>query len=264
MDTRKPLAVVTGASSGIGRELARVFAEHGYDLVVCAEDAGLAEAAGALRGRGGAAVEAVRADLATYDGVEQLYAAVRADGRPVAAAALNAGVGRGGAFLATDLGDHARVVDLNVTSTVHLAHRLLRDMAGQGSGRLLITSSVAAMAPGAYQSVYNASKSFLQSFAQALREELRGTGVTVTALMPGATETAFFRRAGLAGTRIGRMAKDDPATVAEDAFAALVRGRARVVAGSPRTKAMSAVAAVLPDRIKAAGQRYLSTPPRSR
>ncbi|MFI6104690.1 SDR family NAD(P)-dependent oxidoreductase [Streptomyces sp. NPDC051310] len=261
METVKPLAVVTGASSGIGRALAMEFAAHGFDLVVCAEDAGLAAAAGELRGRG-ADVLAVRADLAVYDGVEQLYAAVLATRRPVAAAALNAGVGTGGAFLDVALADHARVVDLNISSTVHLAHRLLRDMVDADEGRLLITSSVAAMAPGPFQSVYNASKSFLQSFAQALREELKDTGVTVTALMPGITDTAFFHRAGMDDTRLGRLPhKDDPARVARDAVEALLRGRGRIVAGSRWTKALGAATKVAPDRVKAAGQRYLSEPP---
>ncbi|ORT56015.1 SDR family NAD(P)-dependent oxidoreductase [Streptomyces sp. CB03238] len=259
MDTVKPLAVVTGASSGIGLALARQFADHGFDLVVCAEDTALTAAADELRGRG-ADVVAVRADLAMYDGVEQLYAAVLATRRPVAVAALNAGVGRGGAFLDVDLADHARIIDLNINATVHLAHRLLRGMAEEDEGRLLVTSSLASMAPGTFQSVYSASKSFLQSFAQALHSELRDTGVSVTSLMPGATQTPFFRRAGMADTRLGRMAKDDPARVAEDAFEALMRGRDKVVAGSVRTKVLGAATKVLPDRLKAAGQRYLSQP----
>ncbi|MDN3296068.1 SDR family NAD(P)-dependent oxidoreductase [Streptomyces ficellus] len=259
MNAVRPLAVVTGASSGIGLALARQFADKGFDLVVCAEDRGLAAAAQELRGHG-ADVVAVRADLATYDGVEQLYAAVLSARRPVAAAALNAGVGRGGAFLGVDLADHARIIDLNINATVHLTHRLLRGMVEEDDGRLLITSSVAAMAPGPYQTVYSASKSFLQSFAQGLQGELRDTGVSVTSLMPGATETAFFHRAGMDDTRLGRMDKDDPARVAEDAFEALMRGRDKVVAGSVRTKVLGAAAKVLPDRLKAAGQRYVSRP----
>ncbi|GAA2493621.1 SDR family NAD(P)-dependent oxidoreductase [Streptomyces gobitricini] len=259
MDTVKPLAVVTGASSGIGLALAREFAGHGFDLVVCAEDAAVAAAADELRGRG-ADVVAVRADLAVYDGVEQLYAAVLATRRPVAAAVLNAGVGEGGAFTDVDLAAHARIIDLNISSTVHLAHRLLPGMIAEGAGRLVVTSSVASMAPGPFQSVYNASKSFLQSFAQALREELRGTGVTVTALMPGPTRTAFFHRAGLADTPLGRMAKDDPALVARHAYTALAHGRGRAITGSARTKALGAATRVLPDPLKALGQRFLSRP----
>lgn len=245
MDTTRPLAVVTGASSGIGFELAGECARHGYDLVIAAENDLLYDAAERLRVHGGA-VHAVTTDLATYDGVEILLSELRADGRPVSTAVLNAGIGRAGAFLETDLADLARVIDVNVSSTVHLARRLLTDMAGRGQGRLLITSSVAAGTPGPYSAVYNASKAFLQSFAQALHRELRGTGVTVTALMPGATDTRFFVRAGLLDTRVGRSKKDDPSLVARQGYRALMAGRSRKVAGSLRTRAQEQVVRRLP------------------
>ncbi|MGH3513005.1 MAG: SDR family NAD(P)-dependent oxidoreductase, partial [Pseudonocardiaceae bacterium] len=188
MTNTKPLAVVTGASSGIGFELAKVFADNGYDLLVNAEDNGLEAAAEQLRAAG-AHVQTIQTDLSTYDGVEQLYAAIVSTGRPVSAAALNAGVGQGGAFIDTDLADEIRIIDLNVTSTVHLAKRLLKDMVTRDAGRVLVTSSIASTMPGSFQAVYNASKSFLQSFAQALGNELKDTGVTITALMPGPTDT---------------------------------------------------------------------------
>jgi len=170
---QRPLALVTGASSGIGYELARQFADNGFDLVVTAEDAQLATAARDLRDDG-AQVTAIRADLSTGSGVDELYDAVRATGRPLAAAALNAGVGAGGAFATdTDLADELRIVDLNVRSTVHLAKHVVRDMVARDEGRILFTSSIASTMPGAFQAVYNASKSFVQSFALALREELK-------------------------------------------------------------------------------------------
>lgn len=258
-----PLAVVTGASRGIGWELAKQFAAHGHDLVINAEDDGLLAAADDLREITGAAVQPVRADLRGADGVRELHAAVRAMDRPVDAAALNAGVGRGGAFLDTDLADALSVIDLNVVSSVHLAKLLLPGMAARGAGRLLFTSSIAAALPGAYQAVYNASKSFLQSFAEALREEVKDTGVTVTAAMPGPTETDFFRRAGMAGdTRVGRQRKDDPAQVAEQAYEAMTAGRAKVVTGSAKTRAQGVATKVLPDRLKAAAHRRMAEPGR--
>ncbi|WP_455361385.1 SDR family NAD(P)-dependent oxidoreductase [Streptomyces sp. SYSU K21746] len=259
MNLIKPLAVVTGASSGIGFELAKQFADNGFDLVVSAEDPGVEQAAEELRAAG-ADVQVVRADLATYDGVEQLYASIAVTRRPVSAAALNAGVGRGGAFLDTDLSDEARIIDLNITSTVHLAKRLLPDMVAAGDGRVLITSSIASTMPGSFQAVYNASKSFLQSFAEALQNELKDTGVTVTSLMPGPTETNFFRRAGMDDTKVGRQPKDDPARVAKDGFDALMSGRGKVVAGSLKTKAQGVANKVLPDRLKAAAHRRMAEP----
>ncbi|GAA4931937.1 SDR family NAD(P)-dependent oxidoreductase [Streptomyces coeruleoprunus] len=259
MNVAKPLAVVTGASTGIGYELARQFAVHGFDLVVCADERRLETAAGELR-RLGAEVVAVRADLALYDGVEQLHQAVAATRRPLVAAALNAGVSTGGAFLATDLADQARILDLNIASTVHLAHRLLPAMVDVGEGRLLITSSIAAHVPGPYQVVYNASKAFLLSFAEALRDELRGTGVTVTALLPGATDTAFFRRAGIQDTLLGLGDKDDPALVAAQGFAALMRGRGTVFAGSLRSRLGGYAARVLPHALTVPAYRRRSRP----
>ncbi|GAA2404381.1 SDR family NAD(P)-dependent oxidoreductase [Streptomyces glaucosporus] len=255
----RPLALVTGASSGIGLELARQFAEHGFDLLVNAEDDRLADAAERLRAAGTEVVP-VRADLRRHDEVERLWSAVTATGRPVDAAALNAGIGRGGAFTDTDLADELDLIALNVTSTVHLAKRLLRDMAARGEGRLLITSSVASTMPGPYQAVYNASKSFLQSFAEALSDELRDTGVTVTSLMPGPTDTDFFRRGGLEDTRLAEQATDDPALVARQGFEALMRGKEKKLAGSAKSRAMGRVNAVLPDRLKAAGHRKTAEP----
>jgi uncharacterized protein len=257
-----PFAVVTGASSGIGFELARQFAEHGFDLLVTAEDDGVHRAADMLRASA-SHVQPVQADLRSGDGVEQLYAAILATGRPVAAAALNAGVGRGGAFLQTDLADELELIQVNVVSTVHLAKRLLIDMAARNSGRLLITSSIAATMPGSFQAVYNASKSFLQSFAEALQNELKDTDVTVTALMPGATATNFFHRAQMDDTRVGQSSmKDDPAQVAKQGYDALMSGRAKIVAGSAMTKVQGTMNKVLPDKLKAAAHRLMAEPKR--
>ncbi|MEU8346173.1 SDR family NAD(P)-dependent oxidoreductase [Spirillospora sp. NPDC048832] len=255
----RPLAVVTGASSGIGRELAGQFARHGFDVISAAEDEGVAEAARAVDG--GVEATPVQVDLATREGVEELYAAVRATGRPPAAVAINAGVGVAGGFARdNDLDAELNLVHLNVTSAVHLAKRVLPDMVQAGSGRVLFTSSVAASGPGPYQATYAASKAFLYSFAQALRQELSNTGVTVTALLPGPTETEFFDRAGLQDTKLGQMDKDDPAEVAREGFEALMAGKDHVVAGSLKNKAQFAASRVVPDPIKAKAQGKLTEP----
>ncbi|MEU7057034.1 SDR family NAD(P)-dependent oxidoreductase [Streptomyces sp. NPDC046197] len=256
MDDIRPLALVTGASSGIGYELAKQFAEHGYDLLINAEDDRLDHAAQLLR-ETGAEVRAVRADLRNPSGVDHLVASTT--GLRVDVAALNAGVGRGGAFVDTDLADDLSVVELNVTSTVRLAKPLLRDMVARGAGRVVFTSSIAATMPGPFQAVYNASKSFVQSFAQALQDEVRDTGVTVTAFLPGPTDTDFFRRAG-GDTEVGSDDKDDAAQVARQAFDAVTKGRTKQVTGSLKTKVQGAVNKVLPDSAKAAMHRRMAEP----
>jgi short-subunit dehydrogenase len=260
--TTTSFAVVTGASSGIGFELARQFVEHDFDVLITAEDDELATAAARL-GESGRAVHAIGADLRRAAGVEELYAAIQELGRPVDALALNAGVGQGGAFVDQSLADIQSVVQLNVASTVHLARLILADMVARGAGRVLVTSSVASLMPGSYQAVYNASKSFVQSFAQGLQAELADSPVTVTSLMPGPTDTEFFGRADMADdTMIGRGPKDDPAQVAEQGFAALMAGKRRVVGGGLQTRAQYVAGTVLPDRVKAAMHTVMARPRR--
>jgi len=258
--TPRPLAVVTGASAGIGFELARQFAQNGFDLIVAASGERIADAARELA-QDGAQVEPVQVDLAKPEGVEALYSRIGAAGRPVEAIALNAGVGAGGAFATdTELEDELEIVDLNVRSTVHLAKRVVGDMVARGRGRVLFVSSIASTMPGTFQAVYNASKSFVQSFALALRNELEDTGVTVTALMPGPTDTEFFERADMLDTRVGAGDKDDPADVARDGFEALMAGKERVVSHSLTTKLQGRGSRLLPDSAKAAMHRRMAEP----
>jgi short-subunit dehydrogenase len=257
--TTRPLAAVTGASSGIGLELAKQFATNGFDLIVAAEDAELATAAREVESLG-AHVEAVQVDLATDEGVDELYRRIQAAGRPLEAIALNAGIGSGGPFAETPLDRELELVDLNVRSVVHLAKHVVGDMVAQGSGKILITSSIAATMPGPFQLVYNASKSFVQSFAVGLRNELKDTGVTVTSLQPGPTDTEFFERADLEGTKLDEGPKDDPADVARDGFEALMKGDERVVSASLMTKAQGRGSRFLPDSAKAALHRKMAEP----
>ena len=249
----RPLAVVTGASSGIGRELARVFAANGFDLVVAADGEGIDAVAAEL------GAQAVRVDLATPEGVERLYAALP---RPVDALALNAGIVVGGQeFVESDLNSHLRLVDLDVRSVVHLARLVGADMAERGRGRMLLTSSIVATMPGPFQTTYNAAKSFVQSFGLALRDELSEHGVTFTLVMPGPTDTNIFARAGMLDTLLGGpMRKDDPADVARQAFDALMAGKQRVVTASLAMKAASAGSRLVPDAVKAQLNRVIAKP----
>lgn len=256
----RQLAVVTGASSGIGFELAKVFAGEGFDLLIAAEDAELTPALEELKGSG-VDVEAHRVDLATEAGVIELYRHIQNSGRPVDALALNAGIGAGGAFATeTELADELKLIDLNVRSTVHLCKLVIADMVERDEGRILFTSSIASTIPGAFQAVYNASKSFVQSFALAIRNELKDTGITITSLMPGATETEFFERAEMEDTEVGAGAKDDPAEVARQGFDALMAGKEKVVAGAFKNKVQVAAGRVLPDSLKAEKHREMAEP----
>jgi uncharacterized protein len=255
---QRQLAVITGASSGIGLELARVFAENGFDLVVVAEDPGIEQVAIGLRDRGGQ-VTGVQADLATTEGVEGLADAIERLGVPDVLA-VNAGVGVNGPFIETDLADHIRLLNLNVTGAVQLTGLLVPRMAARGSGGVLFTSSIAATMPGPYLSTYSASKAFLLSFAQALRVELADSGVTVTALMPGPTDTNFFARAGMEDTKLGQASKDDPHEVARQGFEALMAGKDHVVAGSIKNRLQTAGAKLLPDTATAKMHGSMSAP----
>jgi short-subunit dehydrogenase len=246
--TIRPLALVTGASSGIGLELARLFAENGFDLIVSAQDTTIAVAAEALSAGTGAAVRSVRADLSTFDGVEELVQEVTATGRPLDALALNAGVGNGGPFVETALEDDLGVIGLNVTSVVHLSKRLLPAMVARGSGRVLVTSSVASLMPGPWYATYAASKAFVESFAQAIRHELKDTGVTVTTLLPGPTDTEFFEASHMEATRVAKGPKDDPAKVAREGFEGLMAGKDQVKVASLKARAQTVLSHVLPEK----------------
>ncbi|MCW2783967.1 MAG: oxidoreductase [Marmoricola sp.] len=250
-----PLALVTGASSGIGRSLVQQFVEHGYDVIAAAEDPGIAELV-TEDGR----IRPIQVDLATAEGVTELHRVAQAEGRPLDAAALNAGVGVGGRFDQTDLDADLNLVDLNVRSTVHLAKLVSRDMVAAGRGRILFTASIAATAPGPYHATYAASKAFVHSFAEGLRVELEPEGISVTSLMPGPTDTEFFERADMQDTAIGAGEKDDPDAVARDGFEALMAGKPHVVAGSFSNKIQATTATHLPDQVTSKKQAKMTKP----
>jgi len=249
------LAVVTGASSGIGFELAKCAAERGYDLIVAA-DKPMKDSVATLTAMG-AQVDAVEADLATEDGVNALYSAIAR--RPVDALLANAGHGLGHAFLDQDWQDIRHVIDTNVTGTLLLVHKVARDMRARGQGQILITGSIAGLMPGTYQAAYNGSKAFLDSFAFALRAELKDTGVTVTCLMPGATETDFFERADMLDTKVGAGKKQPASEVARSGFEAMLKGEAEVVTGW-NNKLKAAISRIVPSSMMAEQHRKEAAP----
>jgi short-subunit dehydrogenase len=263
MDTTdlRPLAVITGGSSGIGYELAKQFAQHDYDLLIAAEDpAHLAEAAQSLRTAGARRVETCSADLAHEAGVRALHECIQALGRPVDVLCVNAGVGLGGPFVETDLDKEIRMINLNIVGAVALTKAVLRDMVARDRGKILFTSSIAATMPGPFEAVYGGTKVFLRWFGEALRNELKDTGVGVTVLMPSVTDTNFFARAEMLDTRAGQMKnKDDPAVVAKAAFDGLMADKDRVIP-TVKNKVMAAGAEIMSDTAAAQMHRGLSEP----
>lgn len=249
--------VVTGASSGIGLELARLAAKDGCDLLLVA-DRDLAEGAAIARAAGARSVETLEADLATPGGLAGLMETIGE--RPVDALLANAGHGLGKAFLDQDWKDIAHVIHTNVTGTSWLLHQIGRRMRARDTGRILVTGSIAGHIPGAFQLVYNSTKSFIDYFCFGLRNELKDTGVTITCLMPGPTDTEFFDRANLEDTSVGKSDdKADPAKVARDGYEALLKGDDHVVSGL-MNKIQDAFAGIIPDTVLAQMHRRMAEP----
>lgn len=254
-------AVITGASSGIGLELAKQFGEYGFELLIVSGSEEIFEAQRTLEDMG-YIVEALETNLATYAGVENLYRRIQSYGKNLDAIAINAGVGVGGDFTETSLREEINLINLNVISAVHLTKRILPDMKMHGQGRIMFTSSIASQMPSPFEAVYGASKAFLTSFGESLRNELKGTGVTVTILMPGATNTNFFHRAHMDDTKAGAEMKysNDPSEVARQGFEAMMAGKESVFSESLMTKLQGYALKILPERAKASFHRKWSEP----
>ncbi len=254
----RSLAIITGASTGIGFELAKCAAEDGHDLLICANEPQI-ETAKADLAAFDVSVEALQADLGTKQGVAALVSAI--GGRDVALLLANAGRGLGDGFLDQNFEEAKNVVDTNVTGTISLIHNVGRGMRARNAGRILITGSIAGFIPGSFQAVYNGSKAFLDSFSWALANELKETDVTVTCLMPGPTDTEFFRRAKMEDTDVGRDDdKDDAGKVARQGYDALMKGERGVVAGSFMNKVQATFAGIIPDSILAEMHRKMAVP----
>jgi short-subunit dehydrogenase len=255
------LAVVTGASSGIGFSLAKELASRGYDLVVCSSGERLPEAAETIRSFG-TNVFAVTADLSTREGVELLWNEITDLARPVDVACINAGIGVGGQFSETDLDEELKMVELNCTGTVQLAKYIVRQMRELNAGKILFTSSIAGEMVAPLEAVYAATKAFVLSFAHSIRYELRETGITVTALQPGPTDTDFFHRAGMDDTQVGSEGKKQshPDDVGKDGIDALFAGKDHVYSHSTATKLEGAVANFVPGSVKASMHEKMARP----
>ena len=250
-------AIITGASTGIGFELAHLAADAGYDLLIVADEPLIESAAADIRGKG-VEVRSIEADLSTIDGVDQLLEA--AQGRTIDLLCANAGRGLGHGFLDQSVSDWRRVVDTNITGTLYLLQKVVAPMVARNEGKVLVTGSIAGFMPGSFQAVYNGTKAFVDSFTDALRNEIKDSdGVTITTLMPGPVETEFFETAGMGDTKVGQQEKDDPAKVAKDGWDALMAGKDSIVSGW-KNKVQAAAAHVLPAGVTAAMHRDLAEP----
>jgi short-subunit dehydrogenase len=251
------LVVITGASSGIGQELARLAAKDGCDLILAA-DRDLGESEAMARATGAASVQTVQGDLATREGIMALMQAV--GDRPVDFLIANAGHGLGQAFLDQEWKDIAHVIHTNITGTTALIYYIGKRMRDRNAGRILVTGSIAGHLPGAFQLVYNSTKAYIDDFCFGLRNELKETNVSITCLMPGPTETEFFDRAHMENTPVGDSnSKADPAKVAKDGYDALLQGDAHVVSGF-MNKVQNAFAGIIPDTVLAEMHRRMAKP----
>jgi short-subunit dehydrogenase len=243
---QRPTALVTGASGGIGAELARVLAREGHDLVLVARSREPLEAlAREVRDRFGAAARAIPADLQAPGAAREVHARATADGAEVDVLVNNAGFGLHGPFVELDAAEQTAMIQLNVVALTELTRAFAPEMVRRRRGRILMLGSTAAFQPGPHMAVYCATKAYVLSLSEALAQELRGSGVTVTCVCPGATETGFAARAGNGDTRLFRAGTMSPRAVAETAWRALARGRALVVPGV-RNRVMAASTRLVP------------------
>jgi len=250
-------ALITGASSGIGRELTRLFAKDGYNLILVGRDEeSLNQHAYNLSNQYGTQTTIINKDLTDPDAPNQIYAETTSKGTQIDVLVNDAGFGEYGLFATeTDIQKELNVVQVNAVALMHLTKLYLRDMVDRNEGKILMLGSEVSVSPNPMMAVYGATKAFIKSFSEAIRNELNDTNVTVTVLMPGATNTNFFKVAGAENAKGADPSKTaDPAEVAKEGYEALMSGKDHVVAGW-MNKARVAMAHVLPDPFVAASVR---------
>jgi short-subunit dehydrogenase len=245
--------LITGATSGIGYELAKLFAKNGYNLVIVARhQLELEKVSKELKDLNNIAVIPIAKDLFERSAAFELYEQVKTNGIEIGILVNDAGQGHYGLFVDTDLEKELNIIQLNISSLVVLTKLFLKDMVKRGEGKILNLSSIASKAPGPWQSVYHGTKAFVQSFTEAIREEVKDSGVVVTALLPGVTDTDFFRKANMEASKMvqdkSKMA--DPADVAKDGYEALMEGKDMVISGV-KNKVQVGMNNITPDNMSA-------------
>lgn len=244
----KPCALITGASEGIGFELAKLFAADGYNLILVARNEQRLNNSAAQLRQNGVEVITISKDLFSREAAFELYNEVKAQGHQVDVLVNDAGQGLYGEFKDTDINRELSIIDLNIASLVILTKSFLQDMVARNEGKILNLASIASKVPGPWQSVYHGTKAFVLSFTEAIREELKDTNITVTALLPGATDTDFFNKAEMQESKIlqDKSALSDPADVAKDGYDALQSDKDKVISGF-KNKVQIAMSNITPD-----------------
>jgi short-subunit dehydrogenase len=260
MESIDKFVLITGATSGIGYELAKLFAKDNYNLVIVSRHQEELDKVAQELGQNGVQVIAIAKDLFEPESGFELYEEVKAKGVEIDILVNDAGQGVYGEFTETAIRRELAIIQLNISSLVVLTKQFLQDMVSRGEGKILNLSSIASKSPGPYQSVYHGTKAFVQSFTEAINNEVKDTGVTITALLPGATDTDFFNKADMNESKIVQEGKlDDPAKVAKDGYEALMNGKDMVVSGF-KNKVSVAMSNVMPDSAAANSMRKQQQP----
>lgn len=247
MSNSQKYALITGGSSGIGYELAKVFARENYNLILVARSKDNLDKSAAELGQGGIEVITLAKDLFKREEAYAVYDEVKARGIQVDVLVNDAGQGLYGEFKDTDLDRELDIIQLNIGATVILTKCFLKEMVARNEGKILQVSSIGGKLPGPWQSVYHATKAFVLSFSESLHAELKDTNVTVTALLPGVTDTDFFNKADMEESKmVQESSMSDPAKVAQDGYDALMSGDNKVISGL-KNKAMVGMNAIMPD-----------------
>jgi len=251
MSNQKNYALITGGTSGIGLELAKLFAKDGYNLVLVARnEAALSKTASELKQLNDITVETISKDLFKPENTFELYQEIKSKNLQIDVLVNDAGQGQYGEFLDSDIEREIDIINLNIVSLVILTKHFLTDMVARGTGKILNLSSLASKTPGPYQSVYHATKAFVQSFTEAIRSEVKDKGIVVTALLPGVTDTDFFNKADMLDSKAVQGEKADPADVAQDGYDALMNDDDKVVSGF-KNKMQAAMGNLMPDEMVA-------------
>ncbi|KQR71180.1 SDR family oxidoreductase [Pedobacter sp. Leaf176] len=264
MENTKHFALITGATSGIGLELAKLFAKDKFNLVIVARNEADLERTASMLKMEGIEVITFSKDLFLPDAASELYEDLKSQNIQIDVLVNDAGQGVYGKFIETELNRELDIIQLNIASLVTLTKLYVKEMVARNSGKILNVASIAGKAPGPYQAVYHGTKAFVHSFSESVRNEVKDSAVTITSLLPGPTDTDFFNKADMQDSKIvqeGQLA--DPAGVAKDGYEAMMAGDDMVVSGM-KNKIMVTLGNITPDSMQAEQMAKMQEPVRDK